>query len=170
MSRQQRIKAAGDAAAEEARSEREPTGFKKISRHIKENTTGKDRIARRREAAEKAEAQKIVREERRAAAQAFIRAAQTGQAQLVGTDERNGTVYYAEPPAPGVPVQMVLGTFPPPYGFESRKEGNTTYMRPAAPPMYAQRGMYGGGYGGYGMGMPLMGGMLGGALLGGMLF
>lgn len=171
ISRQQRIKAAGDAAAEEARGEPEPTGLKKISRHIKENTTGKDRIARRREAAEKAEAQKIVREERREAAQAFIKAAQTGQPQLVGTDERNGTTYFAEPPMPGVPIQMILRTFPPPYGFESRRDGNTIYMRPAAPPMYGGRGMYGGGgYGGYGMGMPIMGGMLGGALLGGMLF
>lgn len=166
VSQRDRIRLAGERAAEKARNEPAIKGLKKVSRSMKDKSSGMDHIERARHRAEREEAQKIAMEEKRAIAGAFSRAAQFGQPQFFGRDERAGIDYFAEPPPPGFPPHA-LSYFPPPYGFESRREGPRVYIRPAAP-SYGYRGGYG-PYGG-GMGMPLLGGMAGGLLLGGLLF
>lgn len=135
---------------------------------MKDKSTGMDHVARAREKAERQEAHKIAEEQKVATARAFAVAAQYGQPQYLGKDERSGTEYWAEPPAPGFPPGL-FASFPPPYGFESRRDGHRLYVRPAAP-SYG----YGRGYapmgGGMGMGVPILGGLAGGMLLGGLLF
>ncbi|CAO1623674.1 unnamed protein product [Sympodiomycopsis kandeliae] len=166
LSQKDRIRLAGDRAAEKARSKPDVHGLKKVSRSMKDKTSGMDHIQRARNKAEREEATKIANEERAAIARAFLLAAQFGQPQFFGRDDRAGVDYYAEPPAPGFPIGL-LSSFPPPYGFESRRDGPRVYIRPAGP-TYSYRGGYG-AYGG-GMGMPLMGGLAGGMLLGSVLF
>lgn len=167
VSAHQRVKAAGDQAAERARAKPAPTGLKKVKRNVKDKSTGMDHIQRARHKAEQREMEIMAAEERRATARAFATAAQYGQAQFLGRDDRSGIEYWAEPPAPGLPPGL-FANFPPPYGFESRREGNRTFVRPAAP-SYGYRGGYG-PMGGSGMGLPIIGGLAGGMLLGGLLF
>lgn len=126
-----------------------------------------DHIQRARNKAEQREMELIAAEQRRETARAFLLAAQFGQAQFLGRDDRAGIEYWAEPPAPGFPPGL-FASFPPPYGFENRREGNKTFVRPAAP-SYAYRGGYG-PMGGGGMSLPIIGGLAGGMLLGGLLF
>ena len=97
-SHQDRIRQAGERAAEEARKEPLPTGLKKATRAAKDKSTGKDHVARARERAEKKEMELIAEEEERRTAQAFQRAASTGQAQYLGQSGKSKLDYYAEPP------------------------------------------------------------------------
>lgn len=168
LSQRDRIRLAGQRAADRARAKPAPTGLKKVSRSMKDKSSGTDHIERARHKAEREEATKIAHEERQAIAKAFNVAAQFGQPQFFGRDERAGVDYFAEPPAPGFPPGL-FASFPPPYGFESRRDGPRVFIRPAAP-SYGYRGGGYGPYGGGGMGMPLLGGMAGGLLLGGLLF
>ncbi|CAO1628487.1 unnamed protein product [Parajaminaea phylloscopi] len=159
-SQHDRVKAAGERAAEQARQEPAPTGLKKMRRQAKDKSTGMDHVQRARHKAEQREMEIIAAEQRRETARAFALAAQFGQAQFLGRDDRTGAEYWAEPPAPGFPPGL-FANFPPPYGFESRRDGNRTFVRPAAP-SYAYRG--GGPYGpmgGGGMGLPIIGGLAG---------
>lgn len=143
--------------------------MKKISRNMKDKSTGMDHVERARHKAEQREMEQIALEHRRKTAAAFFKAAQFGQAQYLGRDDRSGTEYWAEPPPPGFPPGL-LTQFPPPYGFESRRDGPRTFVRPAAPAMsMGYRGGYG-PMGGGGMGLPIAGGLLGGMMLGGLLF
>lgn len=162
-----RIKDAGERAARRAAEKPAPSGMKKISRNMKDKSTGMNHVERARAKAEHREMEQIALEHRRKTAEAFIKAAQFGQAQYLGRDDRSGTEYWAEPPPPGYPPHL-LNQFPPPYGFESRREGPRTFVRPALPTM-AYRGGYG-PMGGGGMGLPIAGGLLGGMMLGGLLF
>lgn len=172
-SHQERIRQAGERAAEEARNEPLPTGLKKATRVAKDKSTGKDHVARARERAEKKETEQIAEEEERRTAQAFQRAASTGQAQYLGQSGKSKLDYWAEPPAPYYPPQW-LRVWPPPLSFEARQEGQKVFLRPASPGGYGRGyggGVYGRGYGyGPGIGMGGLGLLGGGLLMGGLLF
>ena len=137
-------------------------GLKKLGRSVKDkltNTTHEQRVAerqRRREQEQKAF------ERHQAVRASLIRAAQTGQPQLLGRDAQGRDVF-AQPP----PVNYGQ----PSIGYTPYQTGNAypygpgTYATPAGP--YNRRIGY--GYGG-GMGLPIAGGLAGGMLLGGLLF
>lgn len=163
-----RITAAGHRAAQKARDKPPVTGMKKLRRSMKDKSTGMDHVERARHKAEHKEMETISAEQRRATARAFLLAAQTGQPQFLGQEARTGREYWAEPPAPGMSPHL-LSSFPPPYGFESRRDGPRTFVRAAAPGYRSGYGAYGGGMGASPM-LGLGAGMLGGAMLGGLLF
>lgn len=99
---------------------------------------------------------------------AMQQAFETGTPQLIGKD-KTGRDVYIEPPRGGLFDQR-SGV----YGYNPYSQGpyqqnrNSRYI-PYPTPTSAYNRPYYGGYG-YGMGLPLMGGLVGGALLGGLMF
>jgi hypothetical protein len=167
----------GRPQAAAAGSRDEPDGARRLGRRVKDaltNTTHEEREARRRRREEEERRAYQVHQRFRAA---MAKAAQTGEAQLLGTDSQ-GKEIWIEPPsmaAGGYGGDGMYGgrgyglnPFQGPYGYP-----NSMYMRPTQP-YYRPLGYgYGGGYGGYGgmgMGLPLMAGLGGGLMLSSVLF
>jgi len=157
-------------------------GVHKFGRKMKDkitNSTHQEREQKRvQREAEEAEAYRRHQHIR----QQMAKAAETGEAQLLGKD-KDGKDVYIEPPSQyggggggyggfggGGYGGGFGGGYGGGYGYNPYSSGvyntpNARYIRPQAP--YSRP--YGYGYGG-GMGMPLMGGLGGGMLLGGLLF
>lgn len=166
-------------------------GKEKISfgRKMKDKVTGMSHEEREQQRREREEQERRAYEQHVKIRNAMRKAAQTGEAQLIGKD-KDGKNIYIEPPrtasyAGGYPgVGYGYSPYTPYNSNGIYSTPNARYVRPGMP--YARPygspygyGGYGGGYGGYGynrggygggMGMPVMGGLLGGALLGGLLF
>ncbi|PVH97296.1 hypothetical protein DM02DRAFT_533552 [Periconia macrospinosa] len=151
------------------RGEPAPTGFHKFTRKMKDKITGTTHQEREAQRAQRAEQERRAYQQHLKMRQAMIRAMETGEPQLLGTDRQGREVYIEPPPQHG------FGGYPGRYGnrgygYNPYNQGmyaspSTRYMRPVGP--YGRP--YGYGYGG-GLGAPLAAGILGGALLGGVLF
>lgn len=142
---------------------------KKFGRKLKDKLTGTTHEQREQERRRQAEADAEMYRRHQMIRQAMQAAFETGQPQLIGKD-KDGKDVYIEPPRGG-PFQQRGGYgYNPysngPYSQQPYTQGNNRYIPYPAPTYpYAGRPAYG-----YGMGMPLMGGLMGGALLGGLLF
>lgn len=151
--------AGGASAPLPPRGEEQPKGIKKFGRKLKDKVTDSTHQERERQRLERAKQEQQAYERHLAFRQAFAKAMETGQPQLIGKD-KNGKDIYIEPPnGPTAPGNA--------YGYNPYAQGpygnpNARFIRPEMP--YSRP--YGYGYGG-GYGFPLAGGMmLGGGLLG----
>jgi hypothetical protein len=156
-----------------------------LGRKLKDKVTGMTHEEREQQRRQREEQERRAYEQHLKIRNAMQKAAQTGEAQLIGKD-KDGKNIYIEPPRP-----PFGGSYPGAgYGYSPYTPYNSNgiystpdvrYARPGMPyarpfgSPYGYGGGYGGGYGrqygyGGGMGMPLAGGLLGGALLGGLLF
>ena len=161
---QSRIAGTGTGAASAAlppRNDQPSGGLERFGRKMKDKITGSTHEQREAQRRQREEEERQAYERHQMLRRAMIKAADTGEPQLVGKD-KNGKDIYIEPPQGGnVPGDA--------YGYNPYRQGpygnpNATYVRPS----YGYSRPYGGGYGG-GYGLPLAGGLMGGLLLGDMM-
>ncbi|PQE32849.1 ww rsp5 wwp protein [Rutstroemia sp. NJR-2017a WRK4] len=154
-----------------------PTGLHKLGRKMKDKLTSSTHTEREQRRRQREQEEIEAYKRHQAIRAAMVKAARTGEPQLVGKD-RQGREVFVEPPfgagggmGMGGGMGGVGGRYGNnAYGYNPYMQGpysynGARYMRPQGP----YNRPYGGGYGG-GLGVPLMGGLLGGAVLGGLLF
>ncbi|PWN40455.1 hypothetical protein IE81DRAFT_325566 [Ceraceosorus guamensis] len=154
------------SANQDAQSGSKPaaTGVKKFGQTMKNKMTGTTHAERVEKRRKQREAEEEAYRQHQAIRAALHRAAQTGQPQLLGRDQRGRDIFAQPPPSMDPYAAPSLGYTP--YQTETAYPyGPGTYAAPYGP--YRRRPGY--GYGG-GMGLPIAGGLMGGLLLGGLLF
>ena len=155
-----------------------PKGIHKIGRRFKDSLLGSNHEERAQERLRRAEEEREAHARYQQMRSAMVRAAETGQPQLLGKTAEGKDVYM-EPPRndpygnPLYSQQQLAGNGAPYQAYNPYIQGpyanpnNRFVAYPRPDYAYGRPGGY--GYGG-GLGLPLVGGLLGGALLGGILF
>ncbi|CEH11976.1 WW domain [Ceraceosorus bombacis] len=157
---------ASHAGNEDVQSGSKPaaTGVKKFGQTMKNKMTGTTHAERVEKRRKQREAEEEAYRQHQAIRAALHRAAQTGQPQLLGRDQRGRDIFAQPPPSMDPYAGPCLGYTP--YQTETAYPyGPGSYAAPYGP--YRRRPGY--AYGG-GMGLPIAGGLMGGLLLGGLLF
>ncbi|CAN8104102.1 unnamed protein product [Discula destructiva] len=142
-----------------------------LGRRIKNKMTGTTHEEREAARQRRAQAEKEAYQRHLAIRKAMLKAAQTGQPQLIGRD-RDGQEVYVQPPVPyGGRYSSGIGggrSMFNPYSAGLYSAPSSRYARPSGPYGRPRGYGYGGGYG-MPLGLGLGGGLLGGVLIGDMI-